>query len=389
MARYDFDLFTIGAGSGGVRASRMSARYGARVAVAEERDARRHLRERRLHPEEAAGLRLDLPARLRGRRAASAGRAPPPSLDWRALIRNKDGEIARLNGVYARLLDDAGVTRIAGRARIVDAHTVAVGARDVHRRAHPRRDRAAGRRCRRFPGIEHAITSNEAFHLDALPERPIIVGGGYIAVEFAGILHGLGARVTQLYRGAALPARLRRRRAHAPGRRAAQEGHRPALRLGHRAHREGVGRRAARDAHGRLAARGRRDPVRDRPPSAHARPRARGGEGRAGARTARSRGRVLAQLGAEHLGDRRRHRPHQPHAGRDPRGHVPGGDAVRRTPDAARPRERAVGRVQPAADRQRRLHRGGRARALRRGRHLPHRVPRAQAHALGPRASGR
>ena len=269
MARYDFDLFTIGAGSGGVRASRMSARYGARVAIAEETRARRHLRERRLHPEEAARLRVGVPARRRGCGGLRLDRAAAAH-DWRALIRNKDAEIARLNGVYARLLDDAGVKRIEGRARLVDAHTVAVG-RETFTAEHILVATGGWPTLPAIPGIEHAISSNEAFHLDALPERPIVVGGGYIAVEFAGILHGLGARVTQLYRG---PLFLRGFdddvRTHLAAR-AAQAGHRPALRRGHRADRQGAdGALRATLADGSRA-RGRRDPVRDRPPPEHAR----------------------------------------------------------------------------------------------------------------------
>jgi glutathione reductase (NADPH) len=119
---------------------------------------------------------------------------------WPRLIANKDREIARLNGVYARLLDDAGVHRIEGRARLLDAHTVSVGGRRI--RAENILVAVGGwPHLPEIPGIEHAITSNEAFHLERLPERVIVVGGGYIAVEFAGIFHGLGSRVTQLYRG--------------------------------------------------------------------------------------------------------------------------------------------------------------------------------------------
>src|SRR5262245_11122615 len=199
VARYDFDLFTIGAGSGGVRASRMSARYGARAAIAEERDLGGTCVNVGCIPKKllvyASAFRRDVED------AAGFGwTAAPPSHDWRALIRNKDAEIARLNGVYARLLDDAGVQRIEGRARIVDAHTVAVG-RETFSAEHILVATGGWPTLPEMPGIEHAISSNEAFHLDAMPQRPIVVGGGYIGVEFAGILHGLGARVTQLYRG--------------------------------------------------------------------------------------------------------------------------------------------------------------------------------------------
>jgi glutathione reductase (NADPH) len=199
VARYDYDLFTIGAGSGGVRASRMSARYGARVAIAEERDLGGTCVNVGCIPKKllvyASAFRRDV--------ADAAGfgwTAAPPSHDWPTLIRNKDTEIARLNGVYARLLDDAGVLRIEGRARLVDAHTVAIG-RDTISAEHILVATGSWPTLPEIPGIEHAISSNEAFHLDAMPERPIVVGGGYIAAEFTGILHGLGARVTQLYRG--------------------------------------------------------------------------------------------------------------------------------------------------------------------------------------------
>jgi len=199
LARYDYDLFTIGAGSGGVRASRMSARYGARVAIAEDRDLGGTCVNVGCIPKKllvyASAFRRDVED------AAGFGwSAPPPSHDWRTLIRNKDAEIARLNGVYARLLDEAGVQRIAGRARLVDAHTVAVG-RETFTAEHILVATGSWPTLPAIPGIEHAISSNEAFHLGALPERPIVAGGGYIAAEFAGILHGLGARVTQVYRG--------------------------------------------------------------------------------------------------------------------------------------------------------------------------------------------
>ncbi len=199
MARYDYDLFTIGAGSGGVRASRVSARYGARVAIAEERDLGGTCVNVGCIPKKllvyASMFRRDVED------AAGFGwTPPPPSHDWRTLIRNKDAEIARLNGVYARLLDDAGVQRIEARARLVDAHTVAVG-RETFTAEHILVATGGWPTLPAIPGIEHAISSNEAFHLDAMPQRPIVVGGGYIAAEFAGILRGLGARVTQLYRG--------------------------------------------------------------------------------------------------------------------------------------------------------------------------------------------
>jgi glutathione reductase (NADPH) len=199
MARYDFDLFVIGAGSGGVRASRMSAGYGARVAIAEHaalggtcvnvgcipKKLMVYASMFREEWEDAAGFGWS---------------APPPSHSFAQLIANKDKEIARLNGIYARLLDQAGVTRIDGRARVVDPHRVAVGD-ESWSAEHILVATGGWPWMPAIPGIEHAITSNEAFYLPALPERVLIVGGGYIAVEFAGIFHGLGAQVRQLYRG--------------------------------------------------------------------------------------------------------------------------------------------------------------------------------------------
>jgi glutathione reductase (NADPH) len=199
MARYDYDLFTIGAGSGGVRASRMSAAFGARVAVAEERDLggtcvnlgcvpkklfvyASHFRE---EFEDATGF------------GWSAGEH---RFDWPTLLRNKDREIARLNGVYAKLLEEAGVAHIEGHARVVDPHTVEVEGRRFTA-ANILVATGSWPSVPEVEGVEHAITSNEAFHIERLPARALVVGGGYIAVEFAGIFNGLGVDVVQLYRG--------------------------------------------------------------------------------------------------------------------------------------------------------------------------------------------
>ena len=197
--RYDFDLFTIGAGSGGVRASRMSAVHGARVAVAEERYLGGTCVNVGCIPkkllvygshfaddfEDAAGFGWTV-----GQRA----------FDWPSLIRNKDQEIARLNSIYRSLLQSHGVELFESRARVLDPHTVEVGDRKVTA-ANILVATGGWPTVPNVPGREHAITSNEAFHLAELPRRVVIVGGGYIAVEFAGIFHGLSAEVTQLYRG--------------------------------------------------------------------------------------------------------------------------------------------------------------------------------------------
>lgn len=199
MADRDYDLFVIGAGSGGVRAGRMSAAHGARVAIAEERYLGgtcvnvgcipKKLLVYAAHYaedfEDAAGFGWSVGERR---------------VDWARLIANKDVEIERLNGVYARILDQAGVERIEGRARIAGPNTVEVAGRRVSAE-NILVATGSWPHLPDIPGIEHAITSNEIFHLESLPERVVIVGGGYIAVEFAGILHGLGSQVVQLYRG--------------------------------------------------------------------------------------------------------------------------------------------------------------------------------------------
>ena len=199
MSRYDYDFFVLGAGSGGVRAGRMAAAYGARTAVVEERylggtcvnvgcipkKLLVYAAEFRDHFEDAAGFGWTVGER---------------TVDWRTLIANKDQEIDRLNGIYKNLLENAGAQIINGTARFVDAHTLDVGGRR-YTSEYVLVATGSWPSLPPTPGIEHAITSNEAFHLDALPERVVIVGGGYIAVEFATIFHGLGAQVTQLYRG--------------------------------------------------------------------------------------------------------------------------------------------------------------------------------------------
>jgi glutathione reductase (NADPH) len=196
---YDFDLFTIGAGSGGVRASRIAAQYGARVAVAEER----YLGGTCVNVGCIPKKLLVYAAHFSEDFADAHGfgwSGERPTFDWPTLIRNKDWEIARLNDVYGNLLDAAGVERISGRADLVDAHTVRIGDRQCTA-SYILIAVGAWPIIPQLPGAELAITSNEAFHLESAPASIVIVGGGYIACEFAGIFHGLGTRVTQIYRG--------------------------------------------------------------------------------------------------------------------------------------------------------------------------------------------
>jgi glutathione reductase (NADPH) len=201
-SRFDYDLFTIGAGSGGVRASRMAASYGARAAVAEERDLGGTCVNLGCIPKKLLVYAAEIGWELED--AAGLGwTVGEARFSWPELIARKNAEIARLNGVYAGLLDEAGVRRIQGRARVIDAHTVAVGGRR-YTAGHILVATGSWPALPPVPGIEHAITSNETFHLPALPRRALIVGGGYIALEFACIFRGMGAEVTVVHRGQAV-----------------------------------------------------------------------------------------------------------------------------------------------------------------------------------------
>lgn len=201
MADYDVDLFVVGGGSGGVRAARIAAEHGARVMLAEEYRLGGTCVIRGCVPKKL----LVYASRFRGEFEDAAGfgwTVPHISFDWATLIANKDQEISRLEAAYAGTLNRAGVNVVKSQAVLLDAHTVQV---------------ADGGRVRTafvliatggtpsygdpIPGIEHAISSNEAFHLPEFPHRIVIQGGGYIAVEFAGIFAGLGSHVTLIYRG--------------------------------------------------------------------------------------------------------------------------------------------------------------------------------------------
>ncbi|MEM8685702.1 MAG: glutathione-disulfide reductase [Pseudomonadota bacterium] len=201
MAEYDFDLFVIGAGSGGVRAARMAASHGASVAVAEEYRVGGTCVIRGCVPKKLFVYASHFPEYVEDAEGYGWSIAPG-RFDWATLRDNKDQEIDRLNGIYIRNLEASGVKIIQSRATLKDAHTVHLesdGTRVTAR--HILIATGATPFVPEFPGSEHAITSNEAFHLDALPDKVIVVGGGYIAVEFAGIFNGLGLQTTQLYRG--------------------------------------------------------------------------------------------------------------------------------------------------------------------------------------------
>jgi glutathione reductase (NADPH) len=196
---YDFDLFTIGAGSGGVRASRIAASYGAKVAVAEER----YLGGTCVNVGCIPKKLLVYASEFRDAFEDSVGfgwSGWRPPFDWRTLLANKDREIERLNGVYERLLTGAGALIIRQRAHLLDAHTVVVDGQQLTAR-YVLVATGSWPTMPPIPRIELAISSNEAFHLPELPARILIIGGGYIGVEFAGIFNGLGAQVTQIHRG--------------------------------------------------------------------------------------------------------------------------------------------------------------------------------------------
>jgi glutathione reductase (NADPH) len=201
MTSYDYDLFVIGAGSGGVRAARMSASHGAKVAIAEEYRFGGTCVIRGCVPKKL----FVYAGRFSGEFKDAAGfgwQIEGLKFDWQTLVANKDKEIDRLEGLYQKTLKNADATSFHERAELVDAHSVRLVSSDktvtaktilVATGGHPFKPD--------IPGAEHAITSNEAFHLESLPKRIVIVGAGYIAVEFASIFNGLGSQVTQIYRG--------------------------------------------------------------------------------------------------------------------------------------------------------------------------------------------
>tara|TARA_B100000446_G_scaffold162199_1_gene162387 strand:+ start:950 stop:2311 length:1362 start_codon:yes stop_codon:yes gene_type:complete len=199
VSNYDFDLFVIGAGSGGVRASRMASQFGAKVAVAEDTYLGGTCVNVGCVPKKLFVYGSHFPEEVEG--AAGYGwKAEAPKFDWPTLRDNKNTEISRLNGIYGNILSNAGVELIQGRATIVDANTVDVGGK--HYSAERILIATGGwPKIPQIPGAEHIISSNEAFYMEEFPKRVLVLGGGYIAVEFAGIFNGLGADTELVYRG--------------------------------------------------------------------------------------------------------------------------------------------------------------------------------------------
>ena len=357
MPRYDFDLFTIGAGSGGVAGSRRAGSYGARVAICEESRVGGTCVMRGCVPKKL----LVYGAQFADAFADAAGfgwNVPVPSFDWPSLIAAKDKEIDRLEQIYRTMLKNGKVELIEGHGVVIDPHTVEVGGRTytadkimIAAGGHPT--------VPSIPGIEHVISSNEALYLPSLPRRIVIVGGGYIAVEFAGIFRGFrqrrssrssGARSCSTASTTTCAWRWRRRCAIAASRST------PAPRS--RASRSSRTGYSVFTTHGEEISADLVMYATGRKPN--------------------TRGLGLAEIGvelnhegavvvdewqrstrAQHLRCRRRDRPAEPDAGGDRRGPRHRRDPLQRQPDQDGPRGRADRGVQPAADRHGRADRGG------------------------------
>src|SRR5664279_4214213 len=201
MADHDVDLFVIGAGSGGVRAARVASGYGARVMIAEEYRVGGTCVIRGCVPKKL----LVYASRFSEEFADAAGygwTVPEPTFHWPTLIGNINREVTRLETAYTSTLERFNVALVKSRAVLEDAHTVRlVSAARVHAETILIATGAAPYHGAQIAGLNHVISSNEAFHLKQLPKRILIQGGGYIAVEFAGIFAGLGSDVTLVYRG--------------------------------------------------------------------------------------------------------------------------------------------------------------------------------------------
>jgi glutathione reductase (NADPH) len=201
VAKYDYDLFVIGAGSGGVRAARLAAMSGAKVAIAEEDRVGGTCVIRGCVPKKFMVYASEFAHHFKTSKGYgwTVGNA---AFDWPHFLEEKDKEIARLSGIYVRNLQNAGVDLAHGKARIVDTHTLEID--KVGTKTADKILISSGGRPwwpKDLPGCDLAITSNQAFHLPELPKRIVIAGGGYIAVEFAGIFNGLGVETTLVHRG--------------------------------------------------------------------------------------------------------------------------------------------------------------------------------------------
>ncbi len=200
---YDYDFFVIGAGSGGVRASRMASTYGAKVGICEDYRIGGTCVIRGCVPKKLFVYASEYSAHFSDSKGFGWSGAEQ-TFDWPTLIAAKDKEIDRLNGLYKQTLSSHNVETIQARGKLLDSHTVELSSGEGTRTITAEKILIATGSWPQMPdipGIEHAITSNEAFHLEHLPKRLAIVGGGYIAVEFAGIFNGMGVKTHLLYRG--------------------------------------------------------------------------------------------------------------------------------------------------------------------------------------------
>ena len=201
--KFDYDLFVIGAGSGGIRAARMAAIGGARVALAEQDRYGGTCVIRGCVPKKLMAFAAEFSAHLRDAQDYGWQLTAGP-LDWSKFRTGLQAELARLEQVHRELLRASGVRSFDARARLLDAHTVELSDGSRHRARHILVATGGRPRLPSIPGVELGISSNAVFHLDALPARMLIVGGGYIACEFASILQGLGVQVSLYHRGSHL-----------------------------------------------------------------------------------------------------------------------------------------------------------------------------------------
>lgn len=196
---YDFDLFVIGAGSGGIATARRAAEYGAKVGIAEFDRLGGTCVNRGCVPKKLMVYASHFPGLFSDAVGYGWG-SVTSSLDWEKMINAVNNEVTRLNGIYQRMLDNSQVEVIQGYAKLVDVHTIKVGERQITADkiliavgGYPTKPNISG--------IEHAIVSDDMFHLKTQPQKMVILGGGYIGSEFACIMNGLGTEVTQIIRG--------------------------------------------------------------------------------------------------------------------------------------------------------------------------------------------
>ena len=382
----EVDLFVIGAGSGGVRAARIASGYGARVMIAEEYRVGGTCVIRGCVPKKL----LVYASRFAEEFEDAAGfgwTVPEPTFDWATLIANKDKEIDRLEKAYTANLERAKVEIVKSRAVIVDPHTVRLAATGETVRAKHILIATGGWPSlgKDIEGLEHVISSNEAFHLKELPKRILIQGGGYIAVEFAGIFNGLGSEVTLVYRG----DNILRGFDDDVRNHLRTELEKRGIKVITKKIVEGI----EKVDHGldvvpvrSRAGRGRQGDVRDRPPAQRQgpRPRSRGRQARTD--TGAIAVNEFSQTNVPHIyavGDVTDRIALTPVAIRE--GHAFADTRVRQQAHAGRPHRRADRGVLRARGRRHRPDRDAGLRAARQGRHLQDHVPADEGDAVGPR----